>query len=132
MTTTPVPFHAHRRADRRGPQRRWWTLIAVCGATFMFMVDVTAVQVALPTIQRNLQASFTDLQWVIDAYSLTLAAFILTSGSLADRFGRKRVFNAGLGVFVLASLLCAAADSAPALIAARALQGFGGAAIFAT
>ena len=90
------------------------------------------VQVVLPAIQHHLRASFTDLQWVIDAYALTLAAFIMASGSLADRFGRKRVFLAGVGVFTLASLLCGAADSAPALIAARALQGFGGAAMFAT
>jgi EmrB/QacA subfamily drug resistance transporter len=132
MTTTPVPFDAPRRGVGRGPERRWWTLIAVCGASFMLMVDITVVQVALPTIQHGLRASFTDLQWVIDAYALTLAAFILAFGSLADRVGRKRVFVAALGVFTLASLLCGAADSAPALIAARALQGFGGAAMFAT
>jgi EmrB/QacA subfamily drug resistance transporter len=106
--------------------------MAVCGASFMLMVDITVVQVALPTIQHDLRAGFTDLQWVIDAYALTLAAFILAFGSLADRFGRKRVFIVGLGVFTLASLLCGAADSSSALIAARALQGFGGAAIFAT
>ncbi len=131
MTTTPVPY-ARRRGGGRSPERRWWTLIAVCGASFMLMVDITVVQVALPTIQHGLRASFTELQWVIDAYALTLAAFILAFGSLADRVGRKRVFVAGLGVFTLASLLCGAADSAPALIAARALQGFGGAAMFAT
>jgi len=112
--------------------RRWWTLIAVCGATFMLLVDITVVQVALPTIQRHLGGSFTDLQWVIDAYALTLAAFILTFGSLADRFGRKAVFVLGIGVFTLASLLCGVADSTALLIGARALQGFGGAAMFAT
>jgi predicted MFS family arabinose efflux permease len=132
MTMTPVPFDPARRARGHGPARRWWTLVAVCGATFMLMADLTVVQVALPTIQHDLRASFTDLQWLIDAYALTLAAFILTSGSLADRFGRKRVFIAGLGVFTLASLLCAAAGSAPDLIAARAVQGFGGAAMLAT
>ncbi len=132
MTATSVSFDAPRRRGGRGPERRWWTLIAVCGASFMLMADLTVVQVALPTIQHDLRASFTDLQWVIDAYALTLAAFILTSGSLADRFGRKRVFVAGVGVFTLASLLCGAAGSAPALIAARALQGTGGAAMFAT
>ena len=136
MTIMPVPSGACRRTRRRGggrsPGPRWWTLIAVCGATFTLMVDLTVVQVALPTIQHDLRASFTGLQWVIDAYALTLAALILTSGSLADRFGRKRVFAAGLGAFTLASLLCGAADSAPALIAARALQGLGGAAMLAT
>ncbi len=113
-------------------ERRWLTLIAVCGSTFMLLVDVTVVQVALPTIQRHLGGSFTDLQWVIDAYALTLAAFILTFGSLADRFGRKAVFVVGISVFTVASLLCGAANSATLLIAARALQGFGGAAMFAT
>lgn len=115
-----------------GLERRWWTLIAVCGSTFMLLVDVTIVQVALPTIQRHLGGSFTDLQWMIDAYALTLAAFLLTFGSLADRFGRKTVFIAGTGVFTVASLLCAFAQSAAVLIGARALQGFGGAAMFAT
>src|ERR1039458_8943180 len=70
--------------------RNRWTLIAVCAGTFMLLVDVTIVQVALPTIQRHLGASFTDLQWVIDAYALSLAALILTWGSISDRFGRKR------------------------------------------
>jgi EmrB/QacA subfamily drug resistance transporter len=132
MTMTPVPLHRPRRTNGRGPGRRWWTLIAVCGATFMLMVDLTVVQVALPTIQHHLHASFADLQWMIDAYALTLAAFILTSGSLADRLGRKRVFVAGIGAFTLASLLCAVADSAPTLITGRALQGCGGAAMYAT
>ena len=120
------------RGGGSGLELRWWTLIAVCGASFMLLVDITIVQVALPTIQRHLGGSFTDLQWVIDAYALTLAAFILAFGSLADRFGRKTVFVAGLVVFTLASLLCGTANSAALLIAARALQGFGGAAMFAT
>jgi EmrB/QacA subfamily drug resistance transporter len=98
----------------------------------MLLVDIMIVQVALPTIQRHLGGSFTDLQWVIDAYAVTLAAFILTCGSVADRFGRKTVFVAGLGVFTSASVVCGAADSTALLIAARALQGLGGAAMFAT
>jgi EmrB/QacA subfamily drug resistance transporter len=115
-----------------GHARGWWALIAICSATFMLLVDVTIVQVALPRIQRDLHASFTSLQWVIDAYALTLSALILTSGSLADRVGRKRVFIGGLGIFTLASLLCGLSDSMTMLIFARALQGFGGAAMFAT
>src|SRR5271157_6095279 len=87
-----------------GLDRRWWTLIAVCGATFMLLVDVTIVQVALPSMQRSLHATFSDLQWVISAYALSLAALILTAGSLADRFGRKRVFVGGVIIFTLASL----------------------------
>src|ERR1019366_5421531 len=112
--------------------RRWWTLIAVCAATFMLLVDVTIVQVALPTIERHLSASFTDLQWVIDAYALTLATLILSWGSISDRFGRKRVFLAGLGIFTASSLLCGFATSITMIIWSRALQGVGGAAMFAT
>lgn len=112
--------------------RRWWALIAICAATFMLLVDVTIVQVALPRIQRDLHASFTSLQWVIDAYALTLSALILTCGTLADRVGRKRVFLSGVGVFTLASLACGLSSSDTMLIAARAVQGLGGAAMFAT
>ena len=115
-----------------GIERRWWTLVAVCGATFMLLVDITVVQVALPTMQRSLHASFTQLQWVISAYALTLSALILTQGSLADRFGRKRVFVAGLVVFTLASLACALSRTGAELIASRAVQGVGGAGLFAT
>jgi EmrB/QacA subfamily drug resistance transporter len=112
--------------------RSRWTLIAVCAATFILLVDVTIVQVALPTIQHHLNASFTDLQWVIDAYALTLATLILTWGSIADLLGRKRVFIAGLAVFTVSSLLCGLAQSITMLIWSRALQGVGGAAMFAT
>ncbi len=116
----------------RGLERHWWTLIAVCLATFMLLVDVTIVQVALPTIQRKLHTSFSDLQWLISAYALSLSALILTSGTLADRLGRKRVFLFGLVVFSAASLVCGLSTSAAMLIAARAVQGIGGAAMFAT
>ena len=75
--------------------RKWWTLIAVCVATFMLLLDITVVNVALPDIQKDLDASLSSLQWVVDAYSLTLAVFLLTAGSLADRIGRRRVFTAG-------------------------------------
>jgi EmrB/QacA subfamily drug resistance transporter len=112
--------------------RSRWTLIAVCVGTFMLLVDVTIVQVALPTIQRHLHASFTDLQWVIDAYALTLATLILTWGSISDHVGRKRVFIAGLAVFTASSLLCGLAQSINMLIWSRAVQGVGGAAMFAT
>jgi EmrB/QacA subfamily drug resistance transporter len=112
--------------------RRWWTLVAVCAATFMLLVDITIVQVALPQVQRDLHASLTDLQWVIDAYTVSLTALILASGSLADRTGRKRVFLVGVALFTAASLLCGLASSSSFLIAARAIQGIGGAAMFAT
>jgi EmrB/QacA subfamily drug resistance transporter len=111
---------------------RWWTLGAVCVATFMLLLDITIVNVALPDIQRDLHSSFQDLQWVVDAYALTLASFMLTAGSLADRFGRRRIFVGGLAVFTVASLLCGLAQSPTMLNLARALQGVGGAAMFAT
>src|ERR671921_939564 len=104
-------------------QRKWWTLIAVSVATFMLLLDITVVNVALPSIRDDLGANFTDLQWVIDAYALTLAALVLTAGSLADRLGRRRVFAVGLGVFALASLLCAVAPDPTFLNVARGLQG---------
>ena len=112
-------------------ERKWWTLIAVSVATFMLLLDITVVNTALPSIREDLDASFTDLQWVIDAYALTLAAFVLTAGSLADRLGRRRVFNWGLVIFTIASLLCALAPTATALNVARGLQGVGGAVMFA-
>jgi len=112
--------------------RRWWTLGAVCVATFMLLLDVTIVNVALPDIQKDLGSSFQDLQWVVDAYALTLAAFLLTAGSLADRLGRRRIFVGGLLLFTIASLLCGLSHSPTALNLSRALQGVGGAAMFAT
>ena len=112
--------------------RKWWTLVAVCTATFMLLLDITVVNVALPAIERDLRASFTDLQWVIDAYALSLAALLLTGGSLADRIGRRRVFVIGLGVFTVASALCGLAGTPLVLNLSRALQGVGGAFMFAT
>ena len=112
--------------------RKWWTLIAVSVAIFMLLLDITVVNVALPDIQRSLHSSFQDLQWVVDAYSLTLAAFLLTAGSVADRIGRKRVFLAGLVVFTGSSALCGLSSSALMLNLARGVQGTGGAMMFAT
>jgi len=112
-------------------ERKWWTLIAVSVATFMLLLDITVVNTALPSIEEDLGASFTDLQWVIDAYALALAALVLTAGSLADRLGRRRVFAAGLGIFSVASLLCGLASDPTFLNLARGLQGVGGAIMFA-
>jgi len=83
--------------------RKWWTLIAVCTGVFMLLLDITIVNVALPDIQRAFSGSLSDLQWVIDAYALTLAAFLLTAGSTADRLGRRRMFAIGIVVFTLGS-----------------------------
>ena len=112
--------------------RKWWTLIAVCTGTFMLLLDVTIVNVALPSIQRALHASFSDLQWVVDAYALTLAALLLTTGSLADLFGRRRMFVIGLVIFSLSSLLSGIAADPLLLNLARGAQGVGGAAMFST
>ncbi|HEX2360230.1 MAG TPA: MFS transporter [Solirubrobacterales bacterium] len=113
-------------------ERKWWTLLATCVAMFMLLLDITIVNVALPEIQRDLDASFSDLQWVVDAYSLTLAAFLLTAGVLGDRLGRRNIFALGFLVFSVASLLCGLATSPTFLNLARAVQGIGGAAMFAT
>src|SRR5215213_9273695 len=112
-------------------ERKWWTLIAVSVATFMLLLDITVVNTALPSIQEDLNASFTDLQWVVDAYTLPLAALVLTAGVLADRLGRRRVFAAGLAIFTLGSALAGFATDPTFLNLARALQGVGGAVMFA-
>src|SRR5512142_2409554 len=108
-------------------ERKRWTLIIVCVATFMLLLDITIVNVALPTIARDLKASFSDLQWVVDSYALTLAAVLLTAGSLADLFGRRLIFVVGVTVFSVASLLCALAPNALFLNLARGVEGIGGA-----
>src|SRR6201996_2070379 len=100
-------------------ERKWWTLVVVCVATFMLLLDITIVNVALPKIATDLHASFSDIQWVIDAYALTLASVLLTTGSLADLFGRKLLFTIGLVLFSSTSLLCALAPSSLFLILAR-------------
>jgi EmrB/QacA subfamily drug resistance transporter len=113
-------------------ERKWWTLLATCVAMFMLLLDITIVNVALPEIQKDLDASFSDLQWVVDAYSLSLAGLLLAAGSLGDRLGRRRIFIWGFAIFTLASLLCGLASDPTQLNIARVLQGVGGAAMFAT
>src|SRR5215210_2572361 len=108
-------------------ERKWWTLIAVCVATFMLLLDVTIVNVALPSIQRDLDASLPSLQWVVDAYSLMLASCLLVFGSLGDRLGRRRIFSVGFGVFTFASLCAGLAQDPTVLNLCRGLQGVGGA-----
>src|SRR6266699_3319779 len=93
-------------ADAQG---RRWTLVAVCTTTFMLLLDITIVNVALPSIQRRLHAGLTGLEWVVGAYALTLAALILTAGALSDRYGRRLLFAVGVVVFSVASFLCGAA-----------------------
>src|ERR671932_1310955 len=111
--------------------RRWWTLLTVCLGMLMLLLDITIVNVALPSIARDLGASFSDLQWTIDAYALALAAVMLVSGSLGDLLGHRSVFAAGLAVFTAASLLCGLASSPLFLNLCRAIQGIGGGAVVA-
>ena len=111
--------------------RKWWTLIAVSVATFMLLLDITVVNTALPSIEEDIGANFTELQWVVDAYTRSLAALVLTAGVLADRLGRRRMFAAGLGIFTAASLLAGLATDPTFLNLARAVQGVGGAIMFA-
>jgi EmrB/QacA subfamily drug resistance transporter len=113
-------------------ERKWWTLIAVSVAIFMLLLDITVVNVALPSIQHSLHSSFADLQWVVNAYALTLAAFLLTAGALADLLGRRRIFAIGLVVFTCSSIVCGLSTSPLMLNLARAVQGTGGAMMFAT
>src|SRR6202142_114628 len=127
-------LHAQRDVEEKEAvvERKWWTLIAVSVAIFMLLLDITVVNVALPDIQRSLHSSFSDLQWVVNAYALTLAAFLLTSGAVADLIGRRRVFVTGLFVFTIASAVCGLSTTPLMLNLARAVQGTGGAMMFAT
>src|SRR6266536_1005054 len=108
-------------------QRKWWTLLAVTFGLFMIMLDNTVVNVALPSIQRDLEVSVSSLEWVVNAYFLTFAVLMLTGGKLADLFGRRRIFIVGLVVFTASSLACGLATSGEMLIAWRAVQGVGAA-----
>ena len=108
---TPAARDTGTDAAPGGRDPKWWTLVAVCVAIFMLLIDITIVNVALPAIQHSLGASFTDLQWVIDAYALTLATCVLTAGSASDLFGRKRIFVAGIVLFVVAGTGCGLAGT---------------------
>jgi MFS family permease len=104
-------------------QRRWFLVLAICCASiFVVVMDISIVNIALPTIRRDMHASESGLQWTVDAYTLVLASFLVLAGSTADRVGRRRIFQAGLAAFGLGSLLCSLAPGIGWLIAARALQ----------
>jgi EmrB/QacA subfamily drug resistance transporter len=107
--------------------RKWWTLVSVAFALFMIMLDNTVVNVALPSIRRDLGISLSSLEWVVSGYVLSFGVLMLTGGKLADMFGRRRVFVIGLLVFTAASLACGLANGAEFLIAARVVQGIGAA-----
>jgi EmrB/QacA subfamily drug resistance transporter len=106
--------------------RKWWTLVVVCAANFMLLLDTSIVSVALPDISTALNTSFDQLQWVINAYSLTLAVVLLTAGSLSDMIGRRLVFTIGLAIFTVTSALCGFAGDGTTLDIARGAQGIGG------
>ena len=105
----------------------WIVVAIVCVGQFMVVLDVSVVNLALPSIQHELHFGPSGLQWIVNAYTLTFAGFLLLGGRAADLYGRRRVFMTGLTVFTLGSLLCGAAQSEAWLVGARALQGFGGA-----
>ena len=107
-------------------RRRLLVLAVCCSSLFIVGIDATIVNVALPSIQRELHASVSGLQWTVDAYTIVVASFLMLSGSTADRVGRRRVFQAGLGLFTLGSLLCSLAPGLGWLVAFRMLQALGG------
>src|SRR5881409_713194 len=107
--------------------RKWWTLAAVAFGLFMIMLDNTVVNVALPSIERDLKISISSLEWIVTSYALVFAALLITGGKLADMYGRRRLFVAGLVVVTLSSLACGLAPSAGFLIGARVVQGAGAA-----
>ena len=115
-----------------GPMRKWLPLITVSLGTFMLLIDVTIVNVALPDMATDLHSSFSSLQWVIDIYALALAALLLGIGAFSDKVGRRPVYIAGLVVFALSSLSCGLAPDTTVLIVSRGVQGIGAAAMFAT
>jgi EmrB/QacA subfamily drug resistance transporter len=108
------------------------TLAVVCLATAVLMLDIAVVNTALPHIADDLNAGLSGVQWVVDAYTLALASVVLTAGSIADRIGRRRVFSTGMALFTVASIACATAGSIELLDVSRAVQGIGGALLFAT
>ncbi|MFI5053215.1 MAG: DHA2 family efflux MFS transporter permease subunit [Acidimicrobiia bacterium] len=106
--------------------RKWWTLVVVCTANFMLLLDTTIVSVALPAISNSLKTTFTELQWVVDAYSLILAVVLLTAGTVSDIIGRRVVFLVGVIIFTAASAVCGLAGSPTVLDVTRGVQGLGG------
>jgi MFS family permease len=108
------------------PRRRWAVLLICCSSLLMVSMDNTIVNVALPSIRRDLDASLSGLQWTIDAYTLVLASLLMLSGSTADRLGRRRTFQVGLATFTAGSLLCSVAPGLGWLVGARIVQAIGG------
>ncbi|MDE3133233.1 MAG: MFS transporter, partial [Acidobacteriota bacterium] len=120
-----VATHRHRLITDENS--RWWTLGAMCFALFMLMLDNTVVNVALPSIERDLHASLSSLEWTVNAYTLSLAVVLVTGGRLGDIFGRRRLFVFGVIIFGLSSLFIGFSPNIGVMIAFRAVQGIGGA-----
>ena len=118
---------AHRHRLITDENSRWWTLGAMCFALFMVMLDNTVVNVSLPSIQRDLHASLSALEWTVNAYTLTFAVLMVTGGRLGDIFGRRKMFLFGVVVFGLSSIAIGLAPTDAALVAFRAVQGVGAA-----
>ncbi|MFJ9371042.1 MFS transporter [Nocardia sp. NPDC101769] len=123
MTVIEAPIEAEAEAEAAGAPRRWLGLFAILAATLMNLLDTSIVNVALPAIRHDLGGSYSTMQWTAAAYTLVMAAGLLTGGRLGDMFGRRRMLLGGSVGFVLASVLCAAAISPEMLIGSRMLQG---------
>src|SRR5205807_5723052 len=106
------------------------TIVAACLATAMLMLDISVINTALSKIAHGLHTDLSGLQWVVDAYTIPLAATVLTAGAIADRFGRRKLFLLGLAIFTASSALCGAASGIETLVAARAIQGLGASMMF--
>jgi MFS family permease len=132
LIITPGQVDSAGESPKTRGMRKWLALISVALGAFMLLVDVSIVNVALPAMTVALHASFTELQWVIDMYALSLAALLLGLGSLSDLVGRKPIYIAGLFVFATASLVAGLASDTATLIVARGVQGAGAAAMFAS
>src|SRR4051794_17132666 len=126
-----VPETRLERTVMPSAQNRWWALVVLCLGVLMIVLDTTIVNVALPSIRTDLGFSETSLVWVVNAYMLTFGGFLLLGGRLGDLYGHRRLFLVGLAVFTVASLACGVATSQVVLIAARAVQGLGGAVVSA-
>ena len=114
-------------ADTKTDRDRWIALYVLCAGVLMIVLDVTVVNVALPTIQNDLGFTQSSLAWVVNAYLITFGGLLLLAGRFGDLIGRRTIFLAGLGVFIVASLVCGLSDSQGVLVAARFVQGIGGA-----
>src|SRR5277367_4185882 len=125
MTDSDRPTTSQTQA--RSERARWLALVGLCAGMLMIILDQTIVNVALPSIQRDLHFSQANLAWVINAYLIAFGGLLLLAGRLGDLIGRKRVFMIGLAIFTTASVVCGLSDSQATLIGARFVQGVGGA-----